>query len=360
MDVESRHKIKKIVKEMDGIRGRGTELISVYIPDGYNVNLMTTQLIQEKSMAVNIKSKATRKNVLAAIEKILVELRHYKQTPANGMIIFCGNIGGDRTDLKMWVIQPPEPLKTKMYRCDQVFWLEPLKELLTDKIEILIVCADLQEGALGVLKGKVIAPLEKLESKVPGKFRAGGQSSARFQRQRHEQKQSYMNELGRSVAKAIQKYNIKKIILAGPGPFKEEFNDEKFLGANLSKVIGLVDAGYAGEDGFEEVLSKSESLIEEDELYTEKKELEEFLGKLARTPNKTTYGYVHVLEAIKTGAVERIYITENIEEEKIDEIKKESENYSTEVKVVSIDTREGQTLKELGGIGALLRYEINQ
>src|SRR3972149_2955311 len=147
MDAEQKYKLKETVKTMEAIRGRGTELISVYIPDEYNINLMVTQLVYERSTAVNIKSKSTRKSVLSALEKILVELRHYKQTPENGIIIFCGNTGGERTQLDMWVFQPPEPLKTKMYRCDQVFWLEPLKELLQDKVEYLIVCADLQEGA---------------------------------------------------------------------------------------------------------------------------------------------------------------------------------------------------------------------
>jgi len=156
----------------------------------------------------------------------------------------------------------------------------------------------------------------------------------------------------------MEKHGTKKIILAGPGPFKEELNNERFLGQNHKKVIGLVDAGYAGTDGFEEVLQKSEDLIKEEELYNEKKELQEFFEKLAKQPNKTSYGYAQVLTIIETGAVEKIFITENNEEEKIEKIKEKSENYGTQVIIVSTETREGQTLKELGGIGAILRYEI--
>jgi peptide chain release factor subunit 1 len=258
----------------------------------------------------------------------------------------------------MWVLSPPEPLKTKMYRCDQVFWLEPLKEQIKEKTEYLILCGDQKEAALGVLKGKTIIPVKKKESHVPGKFRAGGQSAARLARQRKELKQSYMNELGRIVNKAIQDYNIKKIILAGPGPFKEEINNEKYLGNNSSKVIGLVDTSYAGEEGFEEVLQKSEELILEEELYNEKKSLQEFFNTLARNPNKTTYGYAEVMRTIGTGAVEKVFVTENISEKKTGKLKEEAEKYGTILVVVSTDTREGKTLKELGGVGAILRYEI--
>ncbi|MBR9678816.1 MAG: peptide chain release factor 1 [Nanoarchaeota archaeon] len=358
MKPEEKFKLKQTIKKLEQIRGKGTELISVYIPDGYSINLTTNQITYEKSTAVNIKSKQTRKNVLAALEKILVELRKYKQTPPNGMIIFCGNTGGERINLKIWVFSLPEPLKTKMYRCDQIFWLEPLKEIIQDKAEYLIVCADLQEAALGVLKGKHIQSLKKMESRVPGKFRAGGQSAARLARQRKEQKQSYMNELGRIITKAMEKHGTQKIILAGPGPFKEELNNERFLGQNLKKIIGLVDVGYAGTDGFEEVLQKSEDLIKEEELYNEKKELQEFFEKLAKTPNKTTYGYSQVLNIIETGAVEKIFITENNTEEKIEKINDIAKNYGTQIMIVSTETREGETLKALGGIGAILRYEI--
>lgn len=61
--------LKKLIKELGGIRGRHTELVSVYVPAGYSLVDVSNQLFQEKGTASNIKSKTTRKNVLTALEK---------------------------------------------------------------------------------------------------------------------------------------------------------------------------------------------------------------------------------------------------------------------------------------------------
>jgi len=58
-----------LIKELEKIKGRHTELVSVYIPAGYNLYEVINQLVEERSTAENIKSKSTRKNVVAALEK---------------------------------------------------------------------------------------------------------------------------------------------------------------------------------------------------------------------------------------------------------------------------------------------------
>ncbi|MCK4714667.1 MAG: peptide chain release factor 1, partial [Candidatus Aenigmarchaeota archaeon] len=64
---------------------------------------------------MNIKSKTTRKNVTAALEKAVQELKLYKRTPPNGMALFSGNVSGrvGVRDVKVWVIEPPNPLSIK-------------------------------------------------------------------------------------------------------------------------------------------------------------------------------------------------------------------------------------------------------
>ena len=81
------------MKELESHRGKHTELVTVYVPAGYNLNLVTKQIETEKSTAQNIKSTNTRKSVLDALERIGRHLKLYKQTPPNGMAIFCGNCG---------------------------------------------------------------------------------------------------------------------------------------------------------------------------------------------------------------------------------------------------------------------------
>lgn len=51
------------------------------------------ELKGEQQTASNIKDKATRKNVVDALEKIIHHLRTYcAEMPVKGLALFCGNI----------------------------------------------------------------------------------------------------------------------------------------------------------------------------------------------------------------------------------------------------------------------------
>ena len=55
--------LEEVLETLEEIRGRHTELVTVYISEGFDVNVVHSQLEAEKSTAKNIKSTATRKNV---------------------------------------------------------------------------------------------------------------------------------------------------------------------------------------------------------------------------------------------------------------------------------------------------------
>ena len=82
-DVEKK-KLKEIISKLEKIKGRHTELVTVYIPAGFNLVKVVDQIRTEQSTAMNIKSKTVRKNVMSALETILQHLKLYKQTPPNG------------------------------------------------------------------------------------------------------------------------------------------------------------------------------------------------------------------------------------------------------------------------------------
>ncbi|MBI4176481.1 MAG: helix-turn-helix domain-containing protein [Candidatus Aenigmarchaeota archaeon] len=168
--------IEAIIGELEKIRGRHTELVTVYIPAGVNLAKVVEQVRSEQSTAVNIKSKAVRKNVLAALEKILQHLRFYKETPDNGLAIFCGNVSETEgnVDIEIWAIEPPEPVKVRLYRCDQTFILDPLKDMTREKEVYGLILVDKSDAAIGLLVGKRIDMLKEMDSIVPGKTSKGG------------------------------------------------------------------------------------------------------------------------------------------------------------------------------------------
>lgn len=173
----TKQELSETVDKLSGIKGRQTELITVYISAGYDVNAVQRQLEAEKSTAKNIKSTATRKNVGEALDKIVRYLKELKQTPAKGLAIFCGNVSQDegQTEMEIWMIEPPEEVNTRLYRCDKEFVLEPLKKMLEFSELYGLVVMDRREATIGLLKGKKIEVLQHMTSGVPSKVRAGGQ-----------------------------------------------------------------------------------------------------------------------------------------------------------------------------------------
>ena len=62
LTAKQRFELKKFVKELEQYRGRHTELVTVYVPSGYDINKIIGHLKQEQGTATNIKSTSTRKN----------------------------------------------------------------------------------------------------------------------------------------------------------------------------------------------------------------------------------------------------------------------------------------------------------
>ena len=177
MSDEQKVELEELVETLSAIRGRHTELVTVLIPSGQNINLVSKQLESEKSTAANIKSKQTRTNVISAIEMIIRKLKEYRNTPKNGLAVFAGNISDKEgiSNIQIWASEPPRPLNIRTYRCDQVFLISPLKEMLEISEVYGLLVIDRQEATIGLLEGKQIKVLRTLTSGVPGKVRAGGQ-----------------------------------------------------------------------------------------------------------------------------------------------------------------------------------------
>ncbi len=172
-----RFHLKKFIKELEKYRGKHTELVSVYIPQDYDLNKIINHLAQEQGTASNIKSASTRKNVTDALERMIQHLKLFKTTPPNGLVVFSGNVAEreGQQDFKVWSIEPPMSLKTRIYRCDKEFVLDILREMLETKEVYGLVVMDRRDANIALLKGKTIIPLVKTHSEVPGKFKAGGQ-----------------------------------------------------------------------------------------------------------------------------------------------------------------------------------------
>lgn len=358
----SKDELEEVVEDLESHRGRQTELITVYVPEGYDLNSVQKQLEAEKATAKNIKSTATRKNVIDALEKLVRELKGIKNTPENGVALFAGNVSKHegQQDLQFWAIEPPKPLNTRLYRCDKEFVLEPLKKQLeVDEVYGLLVM-DRKEATIGVLEGKHINILQNMTSGVPSKVRAGGQSSQRFHRITEGLTKKFYKRIAEEMKKIFfTNKKLKGIIIGGPIPTKDEFIDGEYLQAKLKeKVIGKIDIGDASESGLEELVEKSQDLLSQHERIQEKKEIEKIFRNIGEKPKMTPIDEDHIRKALEVGAVDTLYLSSEIEKSKAKELSKMAKDTGAEVKKISTENTEGEQFANMGGIAAILRYHI--
>ncbi len=358
-----RFHLKKFIKELENFRGRHTELVSVYIPQDYDLNKIINHLAQEQGTASNIKSSATRKNVTDALERMIQHLKLFKRTPQNGLIVFSGNVAEreGQQDFKVWSIEPPVPLKTRIYRCDKEFVLDILRDMLEAKEVYGLVVMDRRDANIALLKGKAIIPLVKTHSEVPGKFKAGGQSAMRFARQIEGAAKDHYKKVAEYMKEAfLNMEGLKGIIVGGPGPTKYDLVEGDFITNEVKKkIIAIKDLSYTGEFGLEELLEKSEDVLAQEEVMEEKKIVGKFLEMLATSRNMVAYGEADVMNKLKMGVVDILILSEDLGDEKIEEFEKEAKPVGTNVRIISTQTREGVQLRDFGKVAAILRYEVH-
>ena len=362
MDSKDRINLEEFFEEMKGYRARHTELITVYVPSGFDINLITKQLEAEKSTATNIKSTGTRKNVQDALESLIRITKGMKQTPKNGIALFSGNVSQieGQDNLLTKAFEPPEDLGVRLYRCDQTFVLDPLEEMLEVKELYGLVAIERKEATIGLLVGKKIKILKKFESMVPGKTKKGGQSSQRY----HRITENAAKEFYRKIAEVMKQEffdlpNLSGILVGGPGPTKEDFLKEGNLVTALqNKVLGVKDIGYADEHGIELLVEASQDVLAEQEITKEKKILDKFFDMLGKQREKTAYGKEEVEKALKFGAVDQLLLSRKLQKSEIKEFERLALETSVEVTQISTETEEGVQFWNLGGIGAMLRFKI--
>jgi len=406
--VMTKHQLSKTLEELSEYRGRNTELVSLYIPPDYDIRKIIGFLNSEQSEAQNIKSKNTRKNVISALEKMERRLKNAGEIPDNGIALFSGNVSEQegRPDIQMWEVEPPEPIESRIYRCDKEFQLEDLEDLLIDKEVYGMICLDKSEAAIGYVRGNHLTVEYTLDSEVPGKTTKGGQSQQRFERIRENLFDTFLNQIAEKAKKAFlekaRNDELLGLIVGGPGFAKEDLTEKEYLPKELlEKLLTTIGTNYSGEQGLKELLNKSEDIIEKSEAVREKKKVNSFLVNLKKENGKSVFGLEDVAKALKMGAVETLLISEEFEQKEakfectscgnrevkhISDFEAENERHECEecgskmelvekkdvvemfqkkagqmdstVMFISRQHEEGERLWKMGGIAAILRYRI--
>jgi peptide chain release factor subunit 1 len=403
-EVLARYEFKRKLEELRSLSGRATELISLYIPPTRQIHEVTAYLRNEYSQSSNIKSKSTRKNVMAAIESITNKLKAYKRPPENGMVFFVGHtaIAGDQTEMVSHIIEPPDKIITFLYRCDSSFYLEPLEDMLAEKDVYGLIVMDRSEATLGYLRGKRISAVKNFQSLVPSKHGRGGQSQRRFERLIEIAAHEFFKKIGDLANDTfLAEKGLKGLLIGGPGSTKVFFMERDYLHHELKKkIVDSFDTGYTDEYGLKELMEKAKERLSGIELMKEKKLLQRFLEEIRKPDGGlAVYGEDEVLKALKVGAMDTLLLSEALRKRRIkiscrncgysqektvsleryspgecpncqssleivedsdiiEGLVKIAEGYGTTVELVSSDSEEGEMfLRAFNGLGGVMRYK---
>ena len=319
-DSVKRYKLTKMINELSSISGHGTELVTVYIPPRRPVFDVISQLRNEAGTASNIKSDLTRTHVQDALSRTVEQLKLFKETPENGLVIFCGAIPNDKgigkEKIEIYPVFPPKPVKISLYRCDDHFWTDHLKEMMKDDKVIGILSIDTQETGIGILTGDRWEVVDTLTSGVAGKHRQGGQSARRFERLRDNELNEYYHRVADHVKQVfIDQYSVKGTIVGGPGPTKENFLKEEYLDYRLqNSIISTLDTSYSGEEGVRELIEKAqkEGILQEFRVMEEKLLIKKFMSEVHSGRGLGIYGVHDVVKALESGIADLVLVTDDI------------------------------------------------
>lgn len=409
VDSVSLYKMRKVLAELGTKKGRGTELVSLYIPPNKPLHEASSSLREEYGTAANIKSDTTRNHVQDALTRTMQRLKLYNKTPETGLAIFTGALptnGLGSEVVKVYEIIPPKPIQTYLYRCDDHFHLEPLKQMLKEEKVIGILAVDATEAGIGIVTGDQFEVIEVVTSGVSGKTRAGGQSARRYERQREMELTEYYHRVARHAKRSfLEEHVVQGLIVSGPGPTKDDFLKGEYLDYRLhNNILAIVDTGYAGREGVRETLEKSEKILQDMRVVEERGLVQRFLREVNAEDGLAAYGVSEVFERLRRASVETILVSEDvglthlkvvcrkcstarektvtreqymsekqglvtepcrtcgntdyevIETDFIEYISDAAADTNAKVEVISARTEEGTMLKSFGGVATILRY----
>jgi len=411
---ESSFQKYRLKKQLEMITNKQSQdgstcLVSLYITPGRVLSDFVSELSDEIGTAANIRSKTTRKNVTTALQAIVGRLKILGQkAPKSGLAIFGGVTTSGKNE--MYILTPPDPVTRKLYVCDSRFHTEYLVEHLEEKDEYGLIALDGSIATIASLRGAHLEILKTTRSGAMKKHRAGGQSSVRFQRLHEEAVHRFLKrvaDLSKDFFIDKGDWDIKGLVVGGPGPTKDHFVKDNFLDLHLQELLvgSPIDISYPGDaEGIRDLIAKSQDQLKGVRLLEEKRLVKQFLDNLYKDTGLVSYGEAEIRQLLHTGAVQMLLLSDGLTlssalircdscgneytkttidleklkqellkakckgcgssllqiheiEDLVENLGKLAEEIGAKVEIISSQTEEGAVLLNFGGIAALLRYK---
>ena len=225
---------------------------------------------------------------------------------------------------------------------------------------LVIVAIEADKAQVSLLSNAGIRHGPVFDGNLPGK---------RYKtKNRDKLAEKFFHEIATYISTLVNTDNPQKIIIVGPGKTHEYFT--KYLRTAQEKWSSLIIQGHVSSgtvQGVYEVL-KSETLKKELEVLDIQHEtdlMNEFLKRVGKNQTNIMYGFEEVFKAVKLGAVEHLLLLEELlraselaRRKDLDKLLLMTERNQGKITIVNSNHPSGKQLKALGGIVALLRYNL--
>ncbi|MCF7861396.1 mRNA surveillance protein pelota [Candidatus Woesearchaeota archaeon] len=221
---------------------------------------------------------------------------------------------------------------------------------------ILIVAMDREHATIALLERSGVRILTQFSGNVHKKGDPDDNVSG----------EGFYSQLGNILKEYIERYNASKAVVGSPAFFKEDF--AKKIDPEIKKKIILATCHDSGKNGVQEILRRPElkKALEDDRVSQEMALVEQLLENISKG-KLSGYGIVEVEKHINSGAAQSVIVTEGLIKkmrkdntyQRLDYMLKNAESIKAEVHIISSEHDGGNKLDGLGGIGAILRYDIH-
>lgn len=235
------------------------------------------------------------------------------------------------------------------------FQLDKLKEAASAKQPNILICVlDREEAIFAISKRKGYEVLISIEGEVQKK------------EEKAVAKGSFYADIIKLLEEYSARYKTNNIIVASPVFWKDELM-KHIKDTQLKKKIVLATCSSVSRNAIDEVLKRPETkeVLKQVRIAKETGLVDDFLKAISKK-EPAAYGIKEVSEAAEAAAVKELLITDSFihkmkeqgKYSKLDDVMKTVDKSKGEINIISSEHETGKRLDGLGGIGAILRYNI--
>ncbi len=388
-------KLNALIEKLAAFEPDGQPFISIYLRAQSNNNGRDEYEIWLKNEIAEAQAgfKEESPEALAfaqSLEQIQQFLANEVEPGANGVAIFAGGAGEFFETAQLDVEFPNNRLLT--YDRPHIL---PLVRLVEQNPKYLVLWTDTNKADIYVFGGEntinleteTRAKVEEIENVVTQGTKVGGWSQGRYQRHIGNFHLQHAKETVEEVEKIMRDAKIKHLILCG-----DERTIIPILRPQLSKAVEesvLAVLNLSQYDSEEEIREKTHEVMAAQNAVSDMEMVQRMYDAAKAAAGLGTMGVENTLEALSNGQVQELIISSNVDAlryspKKVKKILKtyavgedhstsddlpsvrESRQVADELLIRAMNTdakivfiEDETTLKEAGGVGAVLRYNIN-